>query len=102
MKRQTRYFITGLILLIIACCCITLIPAIIKTFFKSIVIYNYIFRQVEFLLLVLCAILFLFCPKYYKFQMLSIGFCFLFYFAFVKLYPYLIKCFNIILSSFSL
>ena len=71
MKKQTKYFIIGLLFLISAMFSITLFPIFIKLFTKF-SIQKYIFIQIEFFLLVASSIFYLFSPKYYKYQLLTI------------------------------
>lgn len=84
MKRQTKYFYIGLLCLICGLFCITYLPYILKSLIIKIHLQNYIFVQIEFLLLVICAIFYLFSPKYYSRQILSFAFGFLYYFLFIK------------------
>lgn len=102
MKNQIKYFLIGLILLFCAVFCVTLLPLIVKIFFKHFYIQNYIYSEIEFLLMILCAVLYLFSPKFYKLQIVSIGVFAFLYFMFVKYYPLINQCFKMILSSFSL
>ncbi len=81
MKRQTKYFYIGLLCLINGLLCVTYLPYIIK---RLVFLQNYVFVQIEFLLLVTCAIFYLFSPKFYSKQILSFAFGFLYYFLFVK------------------
>ncbi len=94
MKRQTKYFIFGLLVLICAVFCTTFLPLIVKNCFYKINVENYIYFEIEFLLLVLGGVLFLFSPKYYKFQMLSIALLMIFYEIFIKIYPYILSLFK--------
>ena len=87
MNKQKQYFINGLILLVIAILTITIIPYVADrwkmAFEKS------SFSELEFFLLTACTLFYLFSPKYYKNQVISIVFAYLFYFIFVKIFPFL-------------
>lgn len=91
MKSQKKYFLTGLILLIFAVLCVTFLPAVIRTFFKGFYIQNYIYVEIEFLLMILSSVFYLFSLKFYKFQMLSIALLLIFYGFFIEFYPYIFK-----------
>ncbi len=79
MKKQTAFFIIGIIFLFLAIFCITLLPYILKKY-TLIKVQEYMFSEMEFLLLLLSAFCYTFSLKYYKAQILSILialFCFL-------------------------
>ena len=80
---QTKYFINGVILVLIALFCVTFLPSLIndKTNF---IISNYVFAQVEFFTLCAAIIFFLFSPKYYKWQLVAILFAMVLYVLFAK------------------
>ena len=82
---QTKYFINGVILVLIALFCVTFLPSLIndKTNF---IISNYVFAQVEFFTLCAAIIFFLFSPKYYKGQIILFILGAIYYILFVKLY----------------
>lgn len=84
-NHQTKYFINGVILIVLALFCVTFLPFILKSK-MSVVVSNYIYYQVEFFALCAASIFFLFSPKYYKEQILVILFGILYYSLFVKLY----------------
>ncbi len=86
MKRQTKYFLIGSILLIGAMFCITFLPALIK-FKTSFHIKEYIFVQVEFFLMLTASIFYLFSPKFYLEQIKIIIIAIFYYLCFVKFYP---------------
>jgi hypothetical protein len=83
---QIKYFINGLILLFLALCSITHLPIILKEK-CGLIFENYIYVELEFFLLVACAIFYLFSPKYYQYQIYSIIFGIIYYSFFVKFCP---------------
>ncbi len=83
MNRQTKYFINGAILIILALFCVTFLPFLIKIK-TSFIIQNYIYFQIEFFMLALSGIFFLFSPKYYKEQILVVLLGVLYYILFVN------------------
>jgi len=85
LNSQEKYFINGVILLILAILCVTFLPLAIKAK-TSFIIQNYIYYQIEFFVLCATAIYFLFSPKYYFHQIICIILSALSYFLFVKLY----------------
>ncbi len=89
LKRQTKYFTIGLLCLILAMFCITFLPVILKLYVKNIIFQNYIYVQIEFFLLAVCSIFYLFSPKYYFSQVVSIIFGIFYYLMFVKAYPFI-------------
>lgn len=82
-NHQTKYFINGVILVILALFCVTFLPFILK---NKTVIPSYIFYQAEFFLLSAASIFFLFSPKHYKGQVLTILLGILYYILFAKYY----------------
>ncbi len=86
MKRQTKYFLIGTIFLIGAMLCITFLPAVIR-FKTTLQVKEYIFVQIEFLLMLLCSIFYLFSPKFYSQQIKIIIIALLYYLCFTKFYP---------------
>ena len=85
MRKQTKYFINGVILVILALLSITIVPLIVeKLGFYA--IEKYIYAEIEFFLLIASASFWLFCPFYYRAQLLSILFALIYYFVFSKLY----------------
>ena len=84
MKLQTKYFINGLICLILGLLCITYLPYIVRDLFIKIQIQNYIFVQLELFLLIACSIFYLFSPKYYTKQILSFVLGYVYYLFFIK------------------
>lgn len=89
MKKQTKYFITGVFLLTGALFCITLLPMFIKICKINLPIQRYMYAQVEFFILVACSIFYLFSPKYYKYQVLSVLTGILYYIIFAKIYSFI-------------
>lgn len=85
LTHQEKYFINGVILLVIAMLCVTYLPPLIKAK-TSFVVQNYIYYQIEFFALCACAIYYLFSPKYYKEQIFTILCAVLYYILFVKYY----------------
>lgn len=81
LSNQTKYFINGVILLFLGLFCITFVP--LKTIVS---VEKYLYLQIEFFLLCASAIYYLFSPKYYKQQILSILIGILYYLLFVKLF----------------
>ncbi len=86
MKRQTKYFLIGSIFLLTAMICITFLPAIIR-FKTSFHIKEYIYVQIEFFLLLIASIFYLFSPKFYIQQIKVIILAIFYYVCFVKFYP---------------
>lgn len=84
LNLQAKYFINGLILLILALFSITFLPVILKNNF-NIIFENYVYIQIEFFLLVAASMFYLFSPKYYGAQVLSVVFGIAYYFLFSKL-----------------
>ena len=78
---QTKYFINGLILLASGLLCVTYLPLILKGKF-AIIIESWIYYQIEFFLLVACAVFYVFSPKYYKQQIFSMVAAIIFYLIF--------------------
>lgn len=79
LNHQTQYFINGIILIIIALLSVTILP---KSNLLSIPKYAY--YQIEFFVLCAASIYFLFSPKYYKGQILTILLGIIYYILFVK------------------
>lgn len=85
MNKQKQYYINGLILISIAIISVTLIPLLAD---KLKIYTNKDFLcEFEFFSLTAGALYFLFSPKYYKHQVLSIVFIILYYLLFLKIYP---------------
>lgn len=80
LNTQTKYFINGIILLFLGLLCATFVPL------NALSVEKYIYLQVEFFLLCASAIYYLFSPKYYPQQILSIFIGILYYFLFVKIF----------------
>ena len=87
MKKQKQYFINGLILIIVALMAVTIVPYCTDRF--RLFIEKNVLCEFEFFTLCASALFYLFSPKYYKGQIISILSAYLYYFAFVKLYPYI-------------
>ncbi len=88
MKRQTKYFLIGSIFLVGAMFCITFLPAVIK-FKTTFQIKEYIYVQIEFFLLLISSIFYLFSPKFYIQQIKVIILAVIYYIFFVKFYPFI-------------
>ncbi len=86
MKRQTKYYLIGSAFLIMAMFCITFLPPLIK-FKTTFHIKEYIYVQLEFFLLLISSIFYLFSPKYYIQQIEIIILAILYYLYFIKFYP---------------
>lgn len=84
MNKQKQYFINGLVLIILALLAITIIPFCADKL--RIPVEKNIFSEFELFALMLCALFYLFSPKYYKAQILSIICAVIFYFVFIKIY----------------
>lgn len=78
---QKKYFINGVILIFIALLSVTYLPVVVK-----INIENYVYYQIEFFALCAASIFFLFSPKYYKEQVLTIFFAIFLYLLYSKLF----------------
>ena len=89
MKKQIRNFFLGLFFLVCAMFSVTLLPPIIKGLKGSIFLYEYVFVEVEFFLLLICGFFWFFSPKLYKSQILSIICAIVFYILFIKIYPFI-------------
>ena len=83
LKQQTQYFINGAILIVIALLCVTILPVIVKAKFN---IPNYAFYQIEFFILCVASIFFLFSPKYYKEQIITVLIGAIYYILFCKVF----------------
>ena len=83
LNHQTKYFINGIVLIVMALLTVTVLPPIIKAK-TGFIIQNYIYDQIEFFALMAGAIYFLFSPKYYKEQILITLLGMLYYILFVK------------------
>jgi len=97
-KSQKKYFIIGTLFLICAILSVTIAPLVVKTFLFNVNIENYIYVEIEFLLLTLCGVYYLFSPKYYNFQFITIGITFLFYYIYAIFYSSILNCFKTISS----
>ena len=84
MKKQKQYYINGLILIITGVFAVTVLPYLTDKigfyFDKS------VFSEFEFFVLVAAGLFYLFSPKYYKSQMLSIILAIIFYLIFSNIY----------------
>jgi len=84
MKRQLKYFLLGAFFLFGAMLTITLLPVVLKEFYIKI---NPLFlSQIELFLLLSAAVLFLFSPKYYKWQILCVLYAILYYLLFLRIW----------------
>ena len=90
MKKQTKYFTIGFLLLICALLSVTFLPIVIKLFTK-LNIQKYIYIQIEFFLLIASSIFYLFSPKYYKWQILTAIVAAIGFWEFVVHYPDIYK-----------
>ncbi|MBR6297646.1 MAG: hypothetical protein IKR34_00205 [Candidatus Gastranaerophilales bacterium] len=70
-KIQKSYFIKGTIMLLGAIIAVTVFPDIVHKYFKS-MHDNRFFSELEFFMLIMCGIFYVFCPRYYKYQWLVI------------------------------
>lgn len=82
MRKQTQYFINGIILLILGLLVITITPLIIENY-RPISLEKYMYSEIEFFMLMACGVYYLFSPKYYKYQIISIALGMTYYFVFV-------------------
>ena len=85
MNKKKQYFINGLILIIIALLAVTVVPYCADKY--RVVIEKTSYSEFEFFVLCAASLFYLFSPKYYKLQVLSIIFAILCYFLFVKIFP---------------
>lgn len=85
MNKQKQYYINGIILIILALISVTLAPHIADKLKLTIDKSSY--AEFEFFLLTAAALFYLFSPKYFKGQILSILLAFLYYWMFLRLYP---------------
>jgi len=86
MNKQKQFFINGLILIMIATFATTVIPFLIDKL--KIVSEKGFFTEFAFFTLAASAIFYIFSPKYYKEQVLSVIFAIIFYLLFIKIsYP---------------
>lgn len=90
MKRQTIFFILGIIFLFAAILCITILPAVLKNLGYANNIKDYILTEFEFLFMAFCFIFYLFSTEYFKQQILTILAALFFYIVFVRIYPILL------------
>ena len=86
LNHQTQYFINGLILLFLGVLSITILPVIITKLKITIPYGNLFYRNLELFLLCACSVFYLFSPKFYKQQVISILFAMMFFNLFVKFY----------------
>ena len=84
MKNQKTKFYIGTLLISVALFCVTFLPFILKEISIELVIEEFIFVQIEFILMLLASILYLNSPRYYDNQLAIISFGILYYFLFVK------------------
>ena len=84
-NHQTKYFINGVILVIIALFCVTFLPPLLKAN-TSLIVPSYLYFQIEFFTLCAASIFFLFSPKYYQNQVFVILLGILYYILFAKYY----------------
>jgi len=86
LSNQTKLFINGFFLIVIALLIVTILPPIVRAKTGMFSVANYIYYQVEFFVLAAASVFYLFSPKYYKEQVLSILLGILYYILFVKFY----------------
>lgn len=79
LNNQIKYLINGIILLILGVFSVTFLPLLIKFHIE-----RYVYLQIEFFFLCCASIFYLFSPKYYKIQILTILWAVLYYLLFVK------------------
>ncbi len=84
MNKQKQYFINGLILIVIAILAVTIIPYCFDKL--KIAVEKDIFTDFEFFALIAGALFYLFSPKYYKMQILSVICAVIFYCLFAKFF----------------
>ena len=84
MNKQKQYFINGLILIVIAVLTVTVIPLCIDKL--KIAFEKNVFSDIELFVLMTGALFYLFSPKYYKMQVISILGALIFYLLFVRFY----------------
>ena len=85
MNKQKQYFINGIILIIMAIVAISFMPYLADKF--KLPFEKSCFPEFEFFALTGASLFYLFSPKYYKAQILSILCAILYYFIFLKIYP---------------
>ena len=84
-KVQKKYFIKGTIMLIGAIFSITVLPVLAHKYFKYMQDTK-IFSEIEFFMLIMCGIFYVFCPRYYKHQWLAIFLGYGLYFLYINFY----------------
>ena len=85
MNKQLKLYLNGLILIALALIMITIIPFLSDKL--KIVAEKGIFSELEFFFLTAGALFYLFSPKYYKYQILSIFVAISHYFIFIHFFP---------------
>lgn len=85
LTNQAKYFINGIVLIIVGLFCVTFAPSIVKSSTGHI-IQNYIYYQIEFFTFCAASIFYLFSPKFFKGQILTILLGILYYILFMKFY----------------
>lgn len=86
-KIQKKYFTKGTVMLFGAVFAITILPYI---FYKCMKFGfdSYIFSLIEFVMLIMCGIFYIFCPRYYKYQWVCIVAAFILYYIYKTLCSY--------------
>ncbi len=83
MKREKIFFSSGVVFLILALFSVTFLPLILKHL--GIYFLDYVFIRLEFVLLLICSILYHFSPKYYDLEIFSVLVGILYYIFFIKI-----------------
>lgn len=82
------YYILGSIFLFIGLFCITLLPVLLKAFYKP--LGDNVYRIFELIFFILGSVCYLSSYKYYKYQIITLLYVALFYYVFTQFYPLLI------------
>lgn len=83
LSLQAKYFIIGVVLTILGLISCTLLPLFMKskTSFDDV---NYVYFVIEFFMFNAASVFFLFCPKYFKGQIITVLAGVLYYISFVN------------------
>ncbi|MBR1616561.1 hypothetical protein IJ670_00265 [bacterium] len=71
LNKQTQYFINGIIMLVIGISSVTILPVLFQKL-RLVSVDNFIWVEIEFFTMSASVLFYLFSPKYYKAQLLSI------------------------------
>ena len=88
MTKQTKYLINGIILLILGIIAISALPIIVQEY-GYYTVSKSLYSQIEFVLFTACAIYYIFSPKYYRIQVLSIFIALCLYLLFLAVYSFI-------------